>query len=207
VTVFVFALPFEAAGFQPKSGEVWVLGCAGVGAAVAFEKKLASAPRPNLVISTGLAGALQPGLKPGDLLIGEDSDSAFLKRLENVSGFAWKRGRIATVDSVMATSAAKARLAEQTSAHVCDMETARIAAICSHHNLRFAAIRVVSDSLAFEMPVPPDVLANPSTGKPNLPALAAYLLRHPTKIPDFFQMVADASLAKKRLAEFLTAMA
>ncbi len=204
--VFVFALPFEAAGFRPSRAgdQVWVLGVAGVTAAKIFEERLGESERPSLVISVGLAGALEPGLFVGDIIVGEDSEPDFLEKILSIEGSAGKRGRIHTVDSIAATQQEKANLARETDAMVCDMESARIAKICQSRNIAFAGVRAVSDTKIFDMPVPSEYLAHPETGKPDVPRLLGALLKKPSKIPAFFQMVRDATRARKALGEFLS---
>lgn len=196
--IFVFALPFEAAGFQKPSpsDEIWVLGCAGKFAGPAFEERLETVKQPDLVISAGLAGALKTGLCVGDLLVCENSDAKILEAAHRKS---WKIGRIETIDAIAGSRAEKSALAAKSGADACDMENARIAAICRRIGIPFAGLRAISDPLGFEMPVPAGILADPANGKTNLAALAANLIRHPGRIPSFFQMVADASRAKKCL--------
>ncbi len=205
MNIFVFALPFEAVGLQlaNKNSHVWVLGVAGNSAAKRFEEQLGDSELPKLVISAGLAGALKPDLSVGDIVVGEDSEPWFLEKLHSREGNTWTRGQIHTVDSIASTHQEKAMLAERTGALVCDMESARIATICRTRGIAFAGVRAVSDTVDFEMPVPPQYLAHPGTGKPDVPKLIGSLLRKPSKIPAFFQMIRDASLARKALGGFL----
>ncbi|MEX1119087.1 MAG: hypothetical protein WEB60_09860 [Terrimicrobiaceae bacterium] len=207
--VFVFALPFEAAGFRSvsKSSQIWILGVAGISCAPRFEDRLDQVEAPSLVVSAGLAGALEPGLSVGDLVVGENSDPSFVKHLFSNEGPAWRRGFIHTVDSIVSTPREKALLAAQTGAIVCDMESARIAEICEGRGIPFAGVRAVSDTREFDMPVPPQYLAHPNTGKPDVSGLLGCLLRKPSKIPKFFQMVRDASRARRALHDFLSNLA
>ncbi len=200
--VFVFALPFEAAGFRKPSptDEIWVLGCAGKYASAALEKRLATSKIPDLVISAGLAGALKAGIPVGTLLVCQNSDAGFL---DLARGTSWKIGRIETIDAIAGSLAGKSALAARTGADACDMETARVAAICQAKGIPFAGLRAISDELSFEMPIPTEILADPATGKTNLTGLAAALIRQPGRIPSFFHMVADASKARKCLHEAL----
>ncbi len=201
--VFVFALPFEADGFRKPSpsDEVWVLGCAGKFAAAALEKRLGRlANNPALVISAGLAGALNAGLHVGTLLVCQNSDASFLDLARHKS---WNVGCIETIDAIAGSLAEKSALAAKTGADACDMENSRVAAICRKRGIPFAGLRAISDSLLFEMPVRAEILADPATGKPHLAGLALALIRQPGRIPSFIQMVADASRAKKCLHEAL----
>ncbi len=201
----MFALPFEAAGFRPAdhSTQVWVLGAAGKSAAQKFVEHLDRSARPGLVISAGLAGALEPGLSVGDIIVGEDSEPGFLKKILSLEGTRWAEGKIHTVDAIASTQREKSDLARLAGAQVCDMESSRIASICQSRGIEFAGIRAVSDTLDFDMPVPPDSLAHPRTGKPDVPRLLISLLSRPSKIPDFFQMIRDANRARNVLGKCL----
>jgi len=205
VRIFVFALPFEAAGFRPEheNSQVWVLGVIGNSAAEKFEERLNASDGPSLVVSAGLAGALRPGLLVGDIIVGADSEPRFLEKILPREGTTWTTGQIHTVDSIASTHQEKAMLAERTGATVCDMESARIAKICQSRGIAFAGVRAVSDTLGFDMPVPPQYLAHPETGKPDVPRLLSSLLKSPSKIPAFYQMIREASLARKALQAFL----
>ena len=204
--VFVFALPFEAAGFRLLNGNagVWVLGVAGAGAARLFEERLGTSEQPEMVVSAGLAGALVSELSVGDIVVGEDSDEAFLRKLPKGAGKARTMGKIHTVDAIAATAKEKTDLGKQTGAIMCDMESARIAGICHREGIPFAAVRAVSDTMAFDMPVPPAYLADPKTGKPDVLRLLGALITRPTRIPAFVQMIRDASRARRMLHHFLS---
>lgn len=202
----MFALPFEAAGFCPLDGNagVWVMGVAGAGAARAFEERLGTSDQPAMVISAGLAGALVSELCVGDIVVGEDSDETFLRKLPEGAGKAWTVGKIHTLDAIAAKAKEKTDLGKQTGAIVCDMESARMAGMCQRAGIPFAAVRAVSDTMAFDMPVPPGYLANPMTGKPDVLGLLGALLSRPTRIPAFVQMIRDASRARGTLHHFLS---
>jgi len=202
VRVFVFALPFEASGFRRPlpSDEIWVLGCAGKYAAAAMKQRLTTSKSPDLVISAGLAGSLKTGIPVGSLLVCQNSDAGFLDLARSKS---WKIGCIETIDAIAGNIAGKSTLAARTGVDACDMENARDAAICQKKGLPFAGLRAISDELSFEMPIPTEILTDPATGKTNLAGLAVALIRQPGRIPAFFQMVDDASKARKCLHKAL----
>ena len=78
----------------------------------------------ELVISAGLAGALDPALKHGDVVIDQ----------------------IHTSHSVVTTSQQKAALFAQTGARAVDMETDKIRALAARAGVRCVAIRAISDT-------------------------------------------------------------
>ncbi len=104
--------------------------------------------QPQRLISAGIAGALSPKLKVGDVgHVREVIDAATGVRYAGMSG-----------DWVLATSqdvsdiAEKRELLAKHGAHVVDMEAAAVAQVAKEHGLEFASVKAISDDAAFEMP-------------------------------------------------------
>lgn len=103
---------------------------------------------PSVLVSAGIAGALTPDLKVGDVIRARevvDADSGV--RFAAQSGEA----TVVTVSSVSG-SEEKRVLATRWGATVVDMESSAVAAVAQRHGAQFAAIKAVSDQLDFEMP-------------------------------------------------------
>lgn len=194
----VFALPFEAGAFVPQHGvEVWVAGVAGKPCAEALSERMI--PPPDLVISAGLAGGLDPDLQAGDLVIAENFTSPqFLPTLQ-MSGL--RCAPMLTRRAVVATRQEKQSLRVETGAALCDMETFHIAEVCARADVPLIALRAVSDDAHTSLPVPKETLVHPITRRPDTPAMMMHLVLHPWKIPGFVRMVRQASLARRSLAE------
>ena len=93
------------------------------GAAGALEK-------PVLLIGSGYAGALQAGLKVGDLFLGRNFSAAGMASdtVRLLAGWRLHQGALTTQPEVAETVAAKAALAASTGALAVDMESGWIAA-------------------------------------------------------------------------------
>ena len=127
-------------------------------------------PDAELVIGTGVVGALSSGLKPGDLVLSDraltiDADGRVDEQVAAVgdahlraigrslanAGIAYSTGAILTSHRVLATGAEKRRAKESTGAIAVDMETAAIAAEATARGLPFVAIRAVLDEVDDEV--------------------------------------------------------
>jgi hopanoid-associated phosphorylase len=109
------------------------------------------------VISFGVAGALDPSLKSGDVVVATEvmaGDARWLAGLalneELITKLALGRRRVvrgglAGVEEIVAAQARKAALWIQTGASAVDMESHIAAAYADEAGLPFAALRVISD--------------------------------------------------------------
>jgi nucleoside phosphorylase len=146
--------------------------------------------KPEWVIMAGLAGALDPSLKVGDVVIGEGPitlDSSGLRH-----------GTIHTSKHLISTAQEKAELFASTKAAAVDMETAIVQQWAQRQGIQFVSIRAISDSAAQE--VNPEVLALVDLwGKPRAGAVGALLLRKRSAARDLFRLARDSKLASERL--------
>jgi adenosylhomocysteine nucleosidase len=103
---------------------------------------------PALLISAGLAGALTPSLKPGDMVRAREViDEATGERYETIDGDA-----VLVSASRVAGSNGKHRLAVSYSASAVDMEGAAVARVAKQQGIPFMAVKAISDELEFPMP-------------------------------------------------------
>jgi len=206
--LFVFALEFEAAGFIPRPPhETFVAGVAGAACGAAFEKHLdaRNAP-PAMVVSTGLAGALDPTAGVAALFYDDRVDAPRLAAAAERAGFSPAEIHHSPTVLVSPEEKRAARTAcRRGGPAICDMETEHIRRVCSENRLPFFGLRSVSDPASAGLPVPADVLCDPRAGHPRVAALLAHLVLHPRRIRPFFRMVADAGAARKRLHRALAA--
>lgn len=113
----------------------------------------------------GVAGALDPALAPGDLLIpdrvlyadgdpGFDIDPATGTRLATTftTSLRVHRGALWSAQQPLATSAAKQALATRSGARAVDMEAAPIAAVAARARLPFVVVKAICDPLTREVP-------------------------------------------------------
>jgi adenosylhomocysteine nucleosidase len=111
--------------------------------------------RPKLVLSAGFAGALQPGLLVGDLVLATE--------VVDETGQVWpctwpagslpgrwdpplRRGRLLTAAKVIGAPAEKRTLGQKYEALAVDMESAAVAERCARAEVPFACVRAISDA-------------------------------------------------------------
>lgn len=197
----MFALPFEAGCFKRKSPvPCFVAGACGEAAVEALDRRLSEFPVPDLVISAGLAGGLDPQWHCADIVFADSSCPKLLARLAR-HGIAHPIVNVHTAGSIVATPREKRLLFESGAGSVCDMETRGIADLCARKSIRFLGVRAVSDDAREGIPVPPDLLLE---GNPM--RLVAHLVARPTRIPAFCRTVGDAGRARQALARALNAL-
>jgi adenosylhomocysteine nucleosidase len=161
-TAIVAALPREVKGLvkgweqRSLAENVWVwtdgrdvVACAGMGAArvrLAMEAAMGVMPVTRL-ISAGLAGACDPGLKVGEVVrAGVVIDAATGERFGDA-----RDGRVVvTVDRIVSVEE-KARLRGEYGADAVDMEAAAVGRMARERGVEFAAIKAISDEAGFAM--------------------------------------------------------
>ena len=176
----------------------------------------------DLVIATGLAGALSEELRPGDLVLadrlildGEHAESApttiaipaadlarFQAALET-HRLAFTTGTILTAARILKDGAAKRNARARTGALAVDMESAAIAAEAHRCGLRLACVRAVLDTVDEE--IVGAELAGPD-GEVRPLAAASFVLRNPTAVVGLARMMRSLNRATAALASALEAL-
>lgn len=219
----IFALPLEgdafarsvaprrelrAVGHTIHEGAVagvpvaWCVGGMGAEAARHAARLLIAGHACGLLVSAGFAGGLDPGLARGVVIrptrvitpAGDPID------LAHGSGEA---GAIVTVGRIAATRAEKRRLAAATGARLVDMETHAVAAEARSAGLPCAAVRVVSDAAADELPAEVARLAEPRTAWRRLGTAVGAIGRRPRLALDLWQLYEHAVVDGRSLAAAL----
>lgn len=127
-----------------------VIVCGGIGteAARRAAEAVVSLYHPALLMSVGFVGALDAALHVGDIFLpAAVLDARDGSRFEIEGG----KGLLVTFMEV-AGSQQKATLAKAYNAQAVDMEAAAVATAARTHGIQFAATKVISDGLDFEMP-------------------------------------------------------
>ena len=162
-----------------------VIARAGVGKvnAAVCAQTMALIYEPELIINSGVSGALSPDLRVGDVVIGTDvvqhdvdttamgDEPGFVSTVDRLSfpldnfastaiaaaaeelGIRAVRGRIASGDQFVASSARKAEIVRLFAAATCEMEAGAIAQVCHLNNIPCAVIRSISDGGNEEAPM------------------------------------------------------
>lgn len=159
------------------------------------------------VMSVGIAGALSPLLKVGDVVIAEQI-MAEAERWRCHEG--WRValaarlpdahcGPVVGSDAILVDSAAKTALHNQSGALAADMESHVAARFASARGLPLAALRVISDDVRHRLPPAALVAMKPDGGIAAGRVLGS-LLRHPLQVPS---LIRTARTANKAFAELL----
>jgi len=135
--------------FLEEASDV-VLVCGGIGAQAARRAAVAMIElyAPAVIYSVGFAGALDPSLKPGDVVQpAQVIDASDGSRVDLSAG----KGVLVTFGSV-ASPAQKAQLRDSYGAQLVDMEAAAVARAAQAHGVEFAAVKAISDEFDFTFP-------------------------------------------------------
>jgi len=150
--------PSLRAGHRCYESERAIVVCAGIGGEAARRacEQLLQVTRPAMLISAGLAGAMVPSWKVGELMVPETIISSGcgapveVRLRAQVPALA-PRGALFSGPGIAGVEG-KRLLAEQYRAELIDMESASVAAAANAHEIPFAAIKAVSDEYDFPVP-------------------------------------------------------
>jgi nucleoside phosphorylase len=168
----------------------------GLEAAAAAAEALLTSVRPAWQMSGGFAGALDPRLRVGDVVVAENFCSpTLLARLD----VAATRGALVSRARPAELVAEKAALHRETGALAVDMETAAIAAACHHAGIPMLALRAISDTAHEPLPAPLAEWFDLARQRPRPRRLLAYLWRRPSAIRPFVRFVRGLPVARRAL--------
>ncbi|MGH7914229.1 MAG: hypothetical protein ACREPW_06220 [Candidatus Binataceae bacterium] len=215
-------------GFRARLGAAEINAIAtGIGirrAADTARRALQSFAPADLVIATGLAGALSDELHPGDLVL---ADRLILDGHDHYAGFApatvaippadlvrfkavleahrlrFATGTILTAARILKDGVTKRNARAETGALAVDMESAAIAAEAHRCGLRFVCVRAVLDTVDEE--VVGAELAGPD-GEVRPLAAAGFVLRNPAAVIGLARMMRSLNRATAALAAALEAL-
>jgi adenosylhomocysteine nucleosidase len=162
------------------------------------------------MLSFGYAGGLEPGLRPGVVLIGEaivlpdgqrlPADAAWIESIERAArqlGVATRRGAIAGSEHAVTTVAEKRWLHERSRALAVDMESHAVAR-AAKPRVPFIAVRVILDAHDRAVPEAAAKALRPD-GRVALAGLVGGLVLRPAQIPGLLALARDSAAAKPAL--------
>ena len=176
-----------------------VVVCGGIGpeAARRAAEAVIAIYSPRLVYSVGFCGALEPGLKAGDVILpAQVIDARDGSRVNLAEG----KGVLVSFSAV-ADPAQKAKLKESFGAQAVDMEAAAVARAAQARGVEFAAVKAVSDEFHFEFP-PTDRFVD-SGGQFQQGRFAAYLAVRPWLWLKVRRLAINSNLAATALCDWL----
>ena len=173
----------------------------------------------DVVLSTGCAGALDPTMRPGDIVIATEVVSAvpghrlpthprLRHHIEQVASRRTGRSFVGPVlcsHSILATADAKHQAAEATGAIAVEMEGAPLAERAAALRVSFASIRSILDTSDTDVTDTAPFL-DPATGGVRPFALAVHLAGHPRTFKALLSMQPQMAAARASLERFFVAL-
>jgi adenosylhomocysteine nucleosidase len=173
---------------------------------------------PDLVLTCGFAGGLNPDLKLGDVVfevsssssrrespqieIGEKSEPIDIGCHDKLIAGGARPAIFFSADRIATTVAEKKRLREQTGADAVEMESAAIHAVCAERKIPCVTVRVISDTANEDLPLDFNALTkadkNLDFGK-----LFLAIAKSPGKIPALMELQKKTKFAAEKLAAVL----
>ena len=181
-----------------EKGEMVVV-CGGIGAEAARRATEAAIAlyTPQLVYSAGFAGALEPGLKIGDIIVPRRVVSAGDgSSVDTGTG----EGVLVSFNSV-ASPDQKTKLGNSFAAQAVDMEAAAVAQAAEARGVRFAAVKAISDENDFALP--PMIKFVAPGGEFRTWKFALYALIRPWTYKSVFLLARNSSRASRALCSWL----
>src|SRR5579863_2631550 len=169
--------------------------------------------KPDICISTGLAGSLRSGFRPGDIVaarlvseVGEPVAVASHRELLSTAVDCGARQieRLATSKTLVARAEQKREVRRQ--AEAVDMESYTILAEAARWGVPAVAIRAISDTADFDMPYDFEK-ARDAQGQIRVMSVVSQVLRRPSGLPALLKLSHNSRYASRRLADFLDAFA
>ncbi len=150
------------------------------------------------LLSFGVAGGLDPALKPGDVIAASDIlvDGETFRPTLIAPGVT--QGRMLGARQVVRTVADKAALWSETRAQCVDMESGAVALTARKYRLPFGALRAVCDPAGRTLP--PVALTALQDGSIQFRRVLASLLRQPGQLPALMALAQDARKARIALS-------
>jgi adenosylhomocysteine nucleosidase len=188
-------------------GKIVVVATGGPGRAAARHatELLISGHRPRWIVSAGFAGALDPALARNDLILPDEvCDPAGARHVVDrspalLAGYPHARGRLLTLDRLVARSQEKEELRRTFEADLVDMETSAVAAVCNEKPVRFLSMRVISDDAQEDLPREVATLLS-RQGSYRVGAAIRAVWQRPSSLKDFWTLYEHALEAAGSLA-------
>jgi adenosylhomocysteine nucleosidase len=222
-----FALKEEAAPFQKIAAGKAATAQAGISIlltgigrrnAEKSVREFLATHSPELVLTCGFAGGLNPDLKLGDVVFEihssssrrESAQTKTEEKLEPTDVGCYERlmvagampAKIFCADRIATTVAEKKKLRDDTGADAVEMESAAIHAVCRDCGIPCATVRVISDTVGEDLPLDFNALAKPDKSL-DFGKLAWAIARSPGKIGALMALQKKTSFAAEKLAVVL----
>jgi adenosylhomocysteine nucleosidase len=158
------------------------------------------------LVSFGLAGGLDPALRPGMVVIPDGvvsdgevflADGALAARFGGLTGH-----RLLAGSAIAADAVTKRALLTATGGQAIDLESGSVARVAASHGLPFAVVRAICDPAERDLP-PAALVALNQAGAIGFLAVLRSVLRAPGQIPGLLALARDAAQARRGLVHLL----
>jgi adenosylhomocysteine nucleosidase len=212
-----------------KRDVVVVVGGVGRERAAAATRLTAERFAPELVISAGFAGAVEPGLKTGDLVVCDrqlsvkgppelwsleraqsrslfdDAVSDVLSNIFSELGYKCTRGDCLTVPRVVSSALDKKQIGERFPVSIVDMESFWVSQMAAEYGIRHIVVKSVLDPMEQSLPSFVENLAALG-GRARWVHALRYAFARPGEVPGLIRLAAQVRVAGASLTRFLRAL-
>ncbi len=192
-------------GYAGRIGDHAVIAAViGIGPALAgaATARLLDALAVDLAIVVGIAGATENQTPIGTLVLPElvISGANGAEYRPTSLGIGNAHGTLCTTDQLLLDPVLHADLRAR-GVVALDMETAAVAKVCNQRGVPWSVVRAISDRVG-DGTVDADILdlTHPD-GRPNVSAVARYVVKHPGALPRLIHLAKNANLAAERAAD------
>lgn len=193
-----FAVDQEARYVTRPGMEILVTGMGRENAERAVHAAL-SRQAPQLVLTCGFAGGLNPGLKSGTVIFSADDDAGLSPRLLDAGA---TRVKFHCADRVAVTVEEKRSLRDETGADAVEMESGIIRAICRARGIPSATVRVISDSAGENLPLDFNAVMT-ADARIDYGKIIRSIVSSPGRIGGLLRLQRQCQIAAKNLAAVL----
>jgi adenosylhomocysteine nucleosidase len=163
----------------------------------------------NCLISFGIAGALAPALRAGNVIISTNviaadkrwwAEKQFRDRVADLAhGIGALEGPVLGAPAILTTRAQKSRAWNETRALAVDLESDVVARIATSAGIPFVVLRTIADAADRELP-PAALIPLSEDGTPKLAQVFTSVLRRPRQLASLVGLAREARTALSALA-------
>jgi len=173
---------------------------------------------PELVLTCGFAGGLNPDFKLGEVVfevpsgssrresaqikIGEKLKPTDVGCYDKLIAAGAKPAKFFCADRIATTVAEKKKLRDETGADAVEMESAAIHAVCAERGIPCATVRVISDTAGEDLPLDFNALSKPDKNL-DFGKLFLAIAKSPGKVGALMELQKKTKFAAEQLAEVL----